>query len=73
MGIQDAATNAETALDLAKSDMQRRMAALEDETRENKANRDTDLQIIEKALTIAHSNQEKVSYVCMPVVFVTQV
>ena len=57
---QEAATNAASALDGVKADMQRRVGALEEELRDNKSNRDADLQIIEKALTIAHSNQEKV-------------
>jgi hypothetical protein len=43
-----------------KADMQRRLAALEDDLRDAKSNRESDLQIIEKALTIAHGNQEKV-------------
>ena len=54
------ATDAASALDGVKADMQRRVGALEEERRDNKANRDSDLQIIEKALTIAHSNQEEV-------------
>lgn len=48
--------------------MQRRVGALEEELRDCKSNRDSDLQIIEKALTIAHGNQEKVCTSCMFVV-----
>jgi hypothetical protein len=58
--FQEAAMDAATALDMAKADMQWRLAALEEDLRDTKANRDSDLQIIEKALTIAHGNQEKV-------------
>lgn len=62
--IQEAASNAATELDGVRTDMQRRLGALEEDLRDNKSNRDSDLQIIEKALTIAHSNQEKVCSSC---------
>jgi hypothetical protein len=43
-----------------REEMRRRFSAMDQDVREGKANRESDLQIIEKALMIAHTNQEKV-------------
>jgi hypothetical protein len=58
--MQDSVNSVTVSLGTLKAEQETAIAALRSDIENNKAARDADLEIIERALTVAHENHESV-------------